>query len=343
MDSITQMLFGATVAQAGFRRSLGRKALVAGAIIASLPDLDVIAGMSGGRFAEWEHHRGITHSLFFGPMVGPLMGWAIWRFQRWRTAEPPAADDTLRAWMWLSILALLTHPLIDLFTSYGTQLLWPLTTTRFAVDSMPIIDPIYSLALVVALVIGGRKRTRPAVAHDAAGVALLFIVLYSFAGWAINDRIERIAAADFGRPAKIHAYPLLFQPYFRRVVAVTPDAAHVGYYSLLNPKPIAWGAYPQGTGEAVAAVRRSREGALFEWFSMDQVLWRATPDGQGRTTVEATDLRYGMIGPTDFGQWGIRATVDGGNAILGPLQPFGVPRDTSGAAFRRYWSDITGW
>jgi len=84
MDSVTQMLFGATIGQAGFRRRLGRKALVAGAVLGSIPDMDVVVGWFAGPFASWEHHRGLTHSLFFGPVIGPLIGWGIWRLHRWR-------------------------------------------------------------------------------------------------------------------------------------------------------------------------------------------------------------------------------------------------------------------
>jgi len=345
MDSITQMLFGATVAQAGFRRQLGRRALVAGALIASIPDADVALAWVGDRFAEWEHHRGLTHSLFFGPVVGPMIGWAIWRLER-RTSRLAPDRDRLQAWIWLSVLALLTHPLIDLFTSYGTQLLWPLTTTRFAIDSMPIIEPIYSATLAIALVIGARSAVRPSTASNAAGVALLFVLVYSCIGWAINDKVERIAAADLGRPAAVSAYPLLFQPYFRRVVAMTPENAYVGYYSVLNPKPIAWRTYPRESSEAIGVLRRAREAEIFEWFAMDKVLWRTLSEADGHTFVVATDLRYGMIGPTDAGQWGIRAAIggtNGGNGNGAGFPPFSIPRDASGAAFRRYWADIIGW
>lgn len=47
MDTVTQMLFGATVAQAGFRCRLGRKAMVAGAALGLIPDLDVAVGWIG--------------------------------------------------------------------------------------------------------------------------------------------------------------------------------------------------------------------------------------------------------------------------------------------------------
>ena len=343
MDSLTHILFGATLAQTGFRRRLGRRAILASIVLSSLPDLDVAAGWIDGRFAEWEHHRGFTHSLLFAPVVGPLIGWGIARAERWRGRRPPGdavGDDRLRCWVWLSFLALLSHPLLDVFTSYGTQLLWPLTTARFAVDAVAIIDPAYSLLpLTIALVIGAKW---PSAAKRAALSVFAFMALYLVFAWQLNERIVGIAAADFGRPAEVTAYPLLLQPYYRRVVALTPEAAHVGYYSLLSPKPITWKAYPRENGVAIEAVRRTREAALFEWFSMDMALWRAVPDDNG-ARVEATDLRYGMLGPTDAGQWGIRARVDGANTVSGTLQAFSVPRDASGAALRRYWADITGW
>lgn len=353
MDTITQMLFGATVAQAGFRRSLGRGAMAAGAVLGLVPDLDVAVGWVAGPFANWEHHRGFTHSLLFGPLVGPVFGYWLWRLQNRARgpvqgkAQGEEERDRLRAWIWLSILALLTHPLIDLFTSYGTQLLWPFTNVRFAINSMPIIDPLYSLVLVAALVIGARKRARPRFAQDAAGVALLFIFVYSVAGWAINDRVERVARTEFGRAelgqtAEVTAYPLLFQPYYRRVVAITPEAAHIGYYSVLNPRPIDWQAHPFAAGDGIEAVRATREGELFEWFSMDKTLWRERSDGNGGTVVEATDLRYGMPGATDLGFWGIRAHLDAANALVSDVETFAIPREADGDAFRRFWSDMTG-
>lgn len=343
MDTVTQMLFGGVLGQAAFRERLGRRAMAAGAAVALLPDLDVVAGWSGGAFASWQHHRALTHSLFFAPLAGPLIGWGLWRLERWWEAPPDPDRKRLRAWIWLSMLALVTHPLIDLFTSYGTQLLWPLTTTRFAIDSMPIIDPLYSLILIVALLVGVFFKRRVRLAQDVGAAALFLVFVYTFAGWAINERIRQVAEADFGRPAIVSAYPQLFQPFYRRVVAVTPEAAHVGYYSILNPRPIAWSAHPAQTDGPVEAVRGTREAAIFEWFSMGKVLWRSRPGENGASIVEGTDLRYGMRGPTNLGFWGVRASVNGDNSLAGPVEAFRVPREASGAALRQYWADITGW
>ena len=52
MDTVTQMLLGAVVAQAGFRRRLGRRAIVAGAVLAAVPDFDIVAGWVGGETTD---------------------------------------------------------------------------------------------------------------------------------------------------------------------------------------------------------------------------------------------------------------------------------------------------
>lgn len=345
MDTVTQMLLGATVAQAGFRRKLGRKALVAGAVMGLIPDLDVVAGWISGPFASWEHHRGFTHSLLFGPLVGPIFGWLIWRWQRGRHPElytPPQDQGMLRAWIWLCVLGLFTHPLIDSFTSYGTQLLWPLTTTRFAINAMPIIDPVYSLALIIAVVAGVVIRKRLRLAQDIAAVSLLFIVLYSLGGWALNTKVEQEARVQFGRAAEVTAYPLLFQPYYRRVLALTPDTAYVGYYSVLNPKPIQWREFPIASGPEVDAVRNTREGVIFEWFSMHKPLWRSAAQADGSRLVEGFDLRYGMLGPSSLSMWGVKAVVGADGRLAGPVERFSLPRDASGDRFREFWHEMTG-
>ncbi|NUB06714.1 metal-dependent hydrolase [Azospirillum sp. Vi22] len=344
MDTITQMLLGATVAQAGFRRRLGRRALAVGAGIALIPDLDVAAGWIGGPFANWVHHRGLTHSILFGPIAGLLLGWLVWRWQRRRHGpdSPWGGTDALRPWVWLAILALMTHPVIDVFTSYGTQWLYPLTTTRFAINAMPIIDPIYSLILLFSLVAGVALRKRAALAQDIAGAALILVTAYTLGGWAINDRVEAIARAQTGGTAQVAAYPTLFQPLLRRVVAETPDAVLVGFHSVLGDGKIQWERFERHRSPAIAAVAATPEAEVFRWFSMDNLIWREQPLESGRTLVQALDHRYGMPGVSSLGFWGIRAVVDPAGRLVGPVETFQTPRDASGAAWQDLWVRIVG-
>ncbi|AWJ88194.1 hypothetical protein TSH58p_32505 (plasmid) [Azospirillum sp. TSH58] len=358
MDTVTQMLLGATVAQAGFRRRLGRRALAVGAGIALIPDLDVAAGWIGGPFANWVHHRGLTHSILFGPFAGLLLGWLVWRWQRRRHGpDSPSGDgEARRAWIWLAILALMTHPVIDVFTSYGTQWLYPLTNTRFAINAMPIIDPIYSLILLSAVVAGVALRRRAALAQDIAGAALILVSAYTLGGWAINDRVEAIARAQVGGTApataaqvtaaqvtaEVTAYPTLFQPLLRRVVAETPDAVLVGFHSVLSDGKIHWERFERGRSPAIEAVAATPEAEVFRWFSMDSLIWREQPLESGRTLVQALDHRYGMPGVSSLGFWGIRAVVDPAGRLVGPVESFQTPRDASQAAWQDLWVRIVG-
>ncbi|MFW6077386.1 MAG: metal-dependent hydrolase [Hyphomicrobiales bacterium] len=343
MDTITQMFFGATVAQAGFRRRLGRGAIAAGALVALVPDLDIAAGWIGDPFVNWVHHRGLTHSVLFGPVAGIVLGWLIWRWHCWRYGwdDELASRDARRAWIWLSVIVLMTHPIIDVLTSYGTQLLYPLTDTRFAINAMPIIDPIYSLALVAALLVGILVRARPALAQDAAAAALIFISIYTLVAWAINERVEAIAKTQIDGPAEVTAYPTLFQPVLRRVVVEAPDTVLVGFHSVLVARPIAWQRFERMESPAIDVVADTPEARILRWFSMDNVYWQAEPES-GKIRVRALDYRYGLPGATVLGFWGIEATVGEDGEIKGKVQTFQPPRDTSAAAWRDLWSRILG-
>lgn len=344
MDLVTQMLFGATVAQAGFSKTLGRRALVAGAVLGALPDADVIIGMVAGPFAGWEYHRGFTHSLLFGPLVGPLIGNFIWKCgQRHKGAVTAYHSENRSRWMWLSALVLFTHPLIDAFTSYGTQLLWPLTAERFAINALSIIDPLYSLVLVFALLIGSFSRFSKAIAPFTASMALLFVVLYSLGGWAMNNHIERVAERQLGTYAKIEAFPLLLQPYFRRVLVETDDTIKIGYYSTLNPKTIEWTNYAiEPITPAIQLVAHTDEGKLFQWFSGEHYYWRTTLLENGNIRVEGFDTRYGMKGDTNLGSWGISAEVTADNQLVAPVERMGILRRPTQNVFSEFWRDLTG-
>ena len=55
-----------------------------------------------------------------------------------------------RRWFWVFMLTLLAHPLVDAFTVYGTQLLWPLPVRPLMWSSVFIIDPMFTVWLALA-------------------------------------------------------------------------------------------------------------------------------------------------------------------------------------------------
>lgn len=345
MDTLTQIALGATIGQAVGARRLGRGAVLAGAAGGLVPDLDVLVVPLLGPLAEWQYHRGVTHSLLFGPILAPALGRLSWRFARWRRPAAPAASPEARAiWTWVWLLALVTHPLLDLFTVYGTQLLAPLSATRFAIPAVAIIDPAYTLVLVVALMLGWRATS--ATAARSALTALALSTLYLFFGWSQNDAAERFARAQLAHegasvPA-VQAYPSIFQPFLRRVVAEGDDGVRVGFVSTLAPSAIRWTCLARPAEPRIAAGARSEAGRILEHFAAGRVWPRLVPLDGGAIEVRLTDLRYGFPGDTVAGWWGIEATVDADGGLETQPRRVRLVRELSWDAVRAVFRASAG-
>lgn len=348
MDTVTQALLGATVGQVGFRHRLGRRALGWGAAAGVLPDLDVIVAQMNGPFGELVYHRGVSHALWFGPAVGPILGFALWRATR---PQPASAEDDralLRAWIGLFVLALFTHPLLDLFTVYGTQLLAPFSSHRFALNGVGIIDPFYSVLLIAALVAGGVWRRRPDRVRTSAAIALAASTAYLFFGLYLNKAAEadirRVLAVEGHAHARVRVYPTILQPFLRRVVARTGNEVRVGHYTPFRPGRPQWETFAQESHPLVHSLRETPEGSLFEWFAMGEINPRVRSSQEG-TVVEIDDLRYGLPGHPREGLWGIRAVFDADGRLRGPVVRFA--RDRLGRAptltefWRAMWGDLS--
>lgn len=346
MDTLTQIALGATIGQAVGARRLGRLAVAAGAVGGLIPDLDVLVVPLLGPLAEWQYHRGVTHSLFFGPILGTALGWASWRLARARRPASPASEDAaLATWIWVWLLALLTHPLLDLFTIYGTQLLAPFANTRFAIPAVAIIDPAYTLILVLALVLGWRMRARSAM--RAAGAALALSTLYLFFGWSQNDTAERLARAQLageghGAIAAVHAYPSIFQPFLRRVVVEDGAGVRIGFVSTLAPGAIHWTCLARSDEPRVRALADTEAGRIFAHFAAGRVWPRLVPLDGGGVEVRLTDLRYGFPGDTIAGWWGIEASVDATGRLLAEPRRIQLVRELSWDAVRAVFRASAG-
>jgi inner membrane protein len=357
MDTVTQAVFGAVIGQVGFQSKLGWRALAAGAALATVPDLDVLGSLSDP-LNEWRHHRGVTHSVFFGPVIGPIFGYAIWKSYQWREARSPGKLPTglsdasaLSAWVWLAVLSFLTHPFLDVLTPYGTQLLAPFSDERFAVNAMSIIDPVYTGILALSL-IGGwlvHRGTfgKPEWAAHIAGAAIVLSVGWQVYAWGINEGTKiagRESLAEQGiDTVEISAYPTLFQPWFRRMTAVTDDAVRVGYYSPLSGQAIEWQTFPKEESALIRELSRTMEYRVLERFAMGEIVWRVQELPDGHTRVEAHDLRYLGFAETELSAlWGIAGTFNGDNKLIAPPSRFSNRPEPSADIFSVMWVGAFG-
>src|SRR5690606_37923170 len=123
----------------------GNKALVWGAFGGTIPDLDVLGGFFMGEVEYVNFHRGYSHSLIFAFIIAPILGWLVSK-SAWSVGQPTLF------WVKLFFWSIFTHPLLDIFTSYGTQIFLPFSDYRVELNTIFIIDPAYTLPMLTALI-----------------------------------------------------------------------------------------------------------------------------------------------------------------------------------------------
>jgi inner membrane protein len=228
MDSVSQIALGAAVGVAvmGRHAPLSRSALW-GAVCGTLPDLDALID-HGDAVRNMVLHRAETHAPFYLLLAAPLIAALIAvihgdvrRYRRW----------------WLAVtLVLVTHPLLDVMTIYGTQLGLPFTNYPYGVGSIFIIDPLYTLPLLAGVIAALRLQDDRGLRWNLAGIGLS--CAYLAWGVAVQHQVrgtaEKQLRAD-GVPAeRLLATPTPFNSLLWRIVAVTPDSYLEGYRSIFD-------------------------------------------------------------------------------------------------------------
>ena len=146
MDSLTQIVLGASVAEATLGKKIGNKAIVLGAIAGTIPDLDIVTRFFVDDLTASVMHRGFSHSLIFPFVAAPILAWIL------KKIYCNYSDVSFNDWFKMFFLAIITHPLLDAQTTWGTQLFWPFEW-RIAVENIFIIDPIYTLPFLTFLIL----------------------------------------------------------------------------------------------------------------------------------------------------------------------------------------------
>ena len=152
MDSITQIVLGAACGEAVLGKKIGNRALLFGAIGGTVPDLDVFIGklLYNNEIDSMAFHRGFMHSFLFALLGALVFGMLVfWLYNRGKRY----GMTTQKEWMWLFFASIFTHPILDSFTAYGTQLFAPFSNYRVAFNNISVADPLYTLPFLGLLIV----------------------------------------------------------------------------------------------------------------------------------------------------------------------------------------------
>ena len=285
MDSLTQAVLGAAVGEAVLGKKVGNKAAAWGAAAGTLPDLDVLMNPFLSDVTQLVYHRSFTHALVFAFVLAPVFGWVIARIHR-------GGPATRRDWGWLVFAALFTHPLLDCFTTYGTQVFQPFSNFPVSFNSLFIIDPLYTVPLAVGLILALRRRRdaakRRVVNYVGLGLSCLYL-LVTVVNKTVATAAFTDALAEQGlRYERLATRPTPLNSLLWTAQAEDGDGYWIGLYSLLDgDRPIGFKRLEKNA-HLIDGLRNDPDVQRLLWFSRGFFTARQQDDA-----VIFNDIRFG--------------------------------------------------
>ena len=295
MDLLTQGLVGSAVAQSFAGPNAQGRAVWYGAVAGMAPDLHALIRSSADPLLNLDYHRHFSHSLAFIPVGATFVALLIWWLSRRRF-------DFREIWQ-ACMLGYATHGLLDVCTSYGTHLLWPFALERVSWNLVSIVDPLFTLPLLVFVIAASRSK-RQWLAWCASAWMLGFFVL----GWWQHQRAmgaaEQVAQIRGHEPMRMTVKPsfanlVLWKAIYEFEGYYYVDAVRVGtrahWYPGARVRKLDLSRDFPGLGPAT---QQAQDIERFRWFSDDYL---SVMDQSPRVV----DMRYSLVPNEVDPMWGI--------------------------------------
>ncbi len=237
MDSLTQIVLGSACGEAVLGKKIGNKALLFGAIGGTIPDLDVFVGnlLYGNRIDAMLFHRGFMHSILFSVIAAFLLGWLVHKLYN---SGNRLYSTTQKDWISLFFWSLFTHPILDCFTPYGTQLFTPFSSYRVALNNIAVADPAYTLPFLICMIVlmffRRTSNKRRLWLKFGIGISSVYM-LFTFGNKLYIDSVFRKSLKDSEINAtRFSTQPAIFNNILWYGIVETEAAYFVSDYSLFD-------------------------------------------------------------------------------------------------------------
>ena len=241
MDSITQAALGAAIGQEVLGKKIGNKGAVLGAIIATIPDLDIILFPFLSSLERLSMHRGFSHSILFSVLFSFILAWLLSK-RKWMK-EVSYCRSVI-----FSFLCLFTHIILDAFTSYGTLLYLPFSDDRVGFDSINVVDPVYTVPLLIGLLCTLWFYRKSTASKKFNRIGLVFSTLYLFSTLLIksyaNDHFISALATNDIQYTNLTSQPVGVASMRWYAVATSNDGIYIGDYSFKDQNDISFTFFP---------------------------------------------------------------------------------------------------
>jgi inner membrane protein len=283
MDSLTQIFLGIAVAELCAGKELKNKTFLYGAILGAMPDLDILIGLLLDPVNAVMIHRGISHSILLFLMLSPFIGVLISKIENKRITAFKAT--------FMAFWCLLTHVLLDMFTSWGTQILWPLEK-RFALKTIFVIDPLYTIPLLVAIIMTWRVSDsflRKKYIKRGLLISSMYLALTCLVKLYVLNQFERTLKKERITYSEIIVKPTAFNIILWNANIATENAYLLGDYSLFDSQAISFTEYSKNSNLELAL----KDNSDFEKLKKISEGWYII--SENNNTLYFNDLRFGLL------------------------------------------------
>jgi len=287
MDSISQFTLGAAIGEAVLGKKIGNKAILWGGLAGTIPDLDVVLTPFFDDLAMLTIHRGYSHALLFSFVVAPLLAWLVAKWYQ-------KSDTTYKEWFWLFFLGLLTHPILDAFTTYGTQLFLPFSDYRVGINNLFIVDPFYTvpffLCILTCLFLRRDSRARRIINYAGLTISCLYICFTLGAKVKVNEVFKQAALKQNINYQRMLTGTTPLQSILWYGLLEVEDGYLFGYYSLFDKDNEIKFDFIERKAYLIEDVRHTKEVDRIIWFSKG---FYAVRENAGKLFLY--DIKFGRI------------------------------------------------
>ena len=338
MDSLTQIVLGAACGEVALGNKIGNKALLFGAIGGTIPDLDVFIGrwIYSNEIDIMAFHRGFMHSILFSVLAAFLFGLIVFKLY---DSGKRKYSTNVKDWIWLFFLSLFTHPILDSFTPYGTQLFAPFSNYRVALNNISVVDIFYTIPFLICLIIlmfhYRNTKRRKFWLKMGLGISSMYMLFTLVNKLYINSVYKKSLESESIAFTRFQTQPSIFNNILWYGVAETKDSYYVGFYSLLDKSSVVknWKRLPKNH-EVIP--NSNGDIKTLSWFSNGY--YNFIPIGEN--TYRYNDLRYPSFDKDDANKSVFSFTIKKDGARWNALPFEGKPPSSEDLDY--FWKRIKG-
>ena len=298
MDSLSHIVIGAAIGETLLGKKIGRWGMLLGAIAKSVPDFDLFyTGLSDPR-AYMCDHRAHTHSLFIEALYAIPIAWLLVKLFKQKVS--------FKRMLVFMLACLWGHSLLDWCTNFGTQLLLPFTNENYSLNTLAIVDLLFTLPMLTLVLIAVFYKKNEVRRHTLAKAALIYCFVYLGLTFINKSQAENIVQESITKnniPVTTHiTNPTMLNNLLWYSVGSNDSTVFVGEFSLLHKQnPITWHSYSRNQ-HLMQQCKSKKDVEILRWFGDPYTIAQSNSDTLnlyavkfGRTNMQERELQKTFV------------------------------------------------